>query len=52
MDWNNFTPPEFVEYCKEVFKTFILPELRRFYEGLYNFSTWLEESICPPTKQK
>ena len=46
-DWNDFTPRDFVDYCKEVFEESTW--LRAFSvvaeEWLYNISTFLEESI-------
>ena len=47
MDWDNFTPQEFLEYCKEKYTENIVPKLCAFTDGLYNISTWLEKSIRP-----
>jgi len=45
MDWNNFTPQEFIAFCKDIFIDIVLPKFHEFEEALYNISTWLEELI-------
>jgi hypothetical protein len=46
MDWNNFTPSEFIEFLsQEVFREWFVPKLHKFYDAIYNISTYLDDII-------
>jgi len=51
IDWSDFTPQEFLEYCKEKLEeTFSQKLMRDIADGFYNIATWLEESLSPSNK--